>query len=470
MHDALVERTGVTYDPYTPEQQASVVQMIERYIDASETEEENCLVIHSFRHMIEICRQFKLMIKRARQEISVVKEEALAGMMSQQYVATMEGRAGTTTDLHSNIQYSSDSKLIEDFHSQTAMVGELDYSKSKGFPLGVANPESRPQHGINMQYMSSKTASMPTNTSSYSTKDGKERYYSPSLPQKSSDNKGKTSLVMDLNQTKLPSSNLTNLQTDTQTQGIFKTPFSSQNPSSMFTSFINTDGDQYFHDFQQMKLKLKSFRQQIKNTINELNDIKLQIDSYHNEIEKRKQARIILLRQSGLKIGETEDIVDEEEFQLMKQLRETKNHYKEQYDNLQELKMNSNQTQEYVEKCREILSIKFNEWCRNGLLSTSDSMVLNDGYHDNNIILSPQKSQALRTTNVIPSSYDENPLNHTVDQLDDQEAFDRLEESRVIANDPDSLAFFNANKTRRALQTQNLTAIRNMQRTKRLPL
>jgi kinesin family protein 6/9 len=37
MHDALVERTGVTYDPYTPEQQASVVQMIERYIDASET-------------------------------------------------------------------------------------------------------------------------------------------------------------------------------------------------------------------------------------------------------------------------------------------------------------------------------------------------------------------------------------------------------------------------------------------------
>ena len=41
------------------------------------------------------------------------------------------------------------------------------------------------------------------------------------------------------------------------------------------------------------------------------------------------------------------------------------------------------------------------------------------------------------------------------DQLDDQEAFDRLEIDKVLANDPDSLAFFNAQKVRRANITQN---------------
>ena len=55
-----------------------------------------------------------------------------------------------------------------------------------------------------------------------------------------------------------------------------------------------------------------------------------------------------------------------------------------------------------------------------------------------------------------------------MDQLDDQEAFDRLEEERVLANDPDSLAFFHAQKTRRALKTQNSTEIKNMQKNKRL--
>ena len=39
------------------------------------------------------------------------------------------------------------------------------------------------------------------------------------------------------------------------------------------------------------------------------------------------------------------------------------------------------------------------------------------------------------------------------DKLDDQEAFDKLEMERVAAQDPDALAFFRAQKTRRATAT-----------------
>ena len=53
------------------------------------------------------------------------------------------------------------------------------------------------------------------------------------------------------------------------------------------------------------------------------------------------------------------------------------------------------------------------------------------------------------------------------DKLDDQEAFDKLEMERVAAQDPDALAFFRAQKTRRATATQNRSHLRQLHRNKR---
>jgi hypothetical protein len=53
------------------------------------------------------------------------------------------------------------------------------------------------------------------------------------------------------------------------------------------------------------------------------------------------------------------------------------------------------------------------------------------------------------------------------DELDDQEAFDKMEVDRILSNDPESLAFFNAQKTRRANITQNGGTLRQLQKNKR---
>ena len=53
------------------------------------------------------------------------------------------------------------------------------------------------------------------------------------------------------------------------------------------------------------------------------------------------------------------------------------------------------------------------------------------------------------------------------DKLDDQEQFDKLEMERIASQDPDALAFFRAQKTRRANLTQNRTQLRQMHRNKR---
>jgi len=100
--------------------------------------------------------------------------------------------------------------------------------------------------------------------------------------------------------------------------------------------------------------------------------------------------------------------------------------------------------QDNVEDSKSDLNSKFSSWC------------------NANMEASTQFEGGMSGTMDTTQGGDDN-----ADQLDDQEAFDRLEVQRVLAVDPDSLAFFNAQKTRRANITQNSTNIRQMQKNKR---
>lgn len=51
--------------------------------------------------------------------------------------------------------------------------------------------------------------------------------------------------------------------------------------------------------------------------------------------------------------------------------------------------------------------------------------------------------------------------------MDDQEMFERMEVDRVMDQDPSSLAFFLAQKTRRANITQNMASLKMMRKNKR---
>ncbi|KAE9085217.1 hypothetical protein PF007_g21226 [Phytophthora fragariae] len=62
MHDALVERPAVVYDEHTPEQKHQLLQMVRRYIDAPTQEmEDEALRLTSVNEIRELFRQFKLL-------------------------------------------------------------------------------------------------------------------------------------------------------------------------------------------------------------------------------------------------------------------------------------------------------------------------------------------------------------------------------------------------------------------------
>lgn len=402
MHDALVERTGVNYEPYTPEQQTAIAQMLDRYIDAKEADEEDILNINSYRQMLEVCKQFKKMVLVTRTEVVNARNEAMTAMSTRPATG---GFGGTTGD------FAADTKIAEDYDPSAPTVGEKDKSRT-GFGLGVASADARPSTGIDgiPRSAEAKTPATPMGGSilkkqSSPTKQGKVDF-------SASGTRGEMAT--------------------TQLEG----------QGALFDSYVrnNVEGKQLFAEFSEAKSNVKEVKSRIRELTQSVNGAKSSIDTCQREIEVRKQSRIEMLRKSGLKASETEDIVDEDEFKLMKDLREAKRTYKNGFEQISKYKTSLASFQNNVDNCKAELNAKFSAWCNNNMES---SLNMND-------------TGATQFENTGPD-----------DQLDDQEAFDRLEVQRVLANDPDSLAFFNAQKTRRANITQNNTNIRQMQKNKR---
>jgi hypothetical protein len=368
--------------------------MLERYVEAPEVEEEEIIQVNSFRQMLEICKQFKKMVLNSRSETQAAQEMAMHGGMQMDTMGrptTGEGIGGEGMD---------DTRIADGFDPTTADFVGTSESKAGGFSLGAAHSDSRPIGGVEgAQIYAKKTAGPGSPQGAPSPKRGGGSIASP-----------KNDFAADF--------------------GASNMGGSSPTARALFESYAKGDGSDIYEKFVDAKAELKDLRQRSKEQGSAINSAKAMIDDLQDEIESRKRSRIELLRKSGLKSSETEDIVDEEEFRLMKELREAKRTYKNGFERLQKLKAAISDTQMRVARVRDEFASSF---------------------------MVRQNDQAYDGANAAGN-----------DQLDDQEAFDRLEMQRVVDNDPDSLAFFNANKTRRALQTQNSSNIKNLQKNKRI--
>ena len=394
MHDALVERTGVAYEPFTPEQQQGVVNMLERYVAAEEAEEEDILAINSFRDMLEVCKQFKKMVLRGRQEVDDARLEA------QQAALEGPGRPLTGGDF-TQADFVAESKMAGDFDPETPMVGET--LGAKGFSMGTAAADSRPANALELG-AESKFGGTDTGT-----------YGSPQRAEAKGGMSPTRSVYPDSpgGDTKASASD-----------------FAPPGQGGAFDAFVRGEGATLYKEFLGRRANVKEIRMKMKVCTTQVNDAKRDIDRYQADIAERKQIRIETLTKSGLKANETEDIVDAEEFELMKQLKEVKRSYKNAYEQLSRLRGQLSEVQANATSAKEALAESFSQ------------------------------AQALAASAGFDAAGPD-------DELDDQEAFDRLEVQRVMESDPDSLAFFHAQKTRRANKTQNMTNIMQIKKNKR---
>lgn len=367
MHDALVERTGVVYDPFTPEQQSGISGIVERFIDAKEESEEDVISFVSVRQMMEICKQFKRLVLQTRGEVDAAREETASIAHSVVYGSSSRG-----VDKTGDFGLTAETKLADDYDPRKqSYVGVAEQNKG-GFPLGVAASHSRPLQGLDIvTYAESKFGTKASSSIA------KESNKSPNSPL----GMGRSELNV----------------------GSMQSPvFAGDDQAVMFENFSNNEGAELHGAFVDAKNLIRTLRANTKDLSTAVNSAKSSIDDLQRKMQVRKESRIEMLKRSGFKASEAEDIVDEEELSLMRDLKEAKRAYKSSYEMFHRQKDQLDEAQNRAEAAKTNLTSAFLSW-------TSAKAGENEYY---------------------PESLDGS------DQLDNQESFDKMETQRVLSRFP----------------------------------
>lgn len=416
MHDALVERSAIVYDEHTPEQKRALQQMVRRYIDApTQTIEDEILRLTSVHEIRELFRQFKLLVKSSGLELKDPEAE-LTGLADTTPSSTFltsgsEGslRAKKMTGSCNNLDVQATLN-----HSDGELVGEEEPG-AVGFSFGLVPGSARPSSidfGKTTMYRKAEEVGAESKKllkSLIST----DKEFSRVSTTLRDDCKGK-----DREDYSNPR------QTD-------ETPnFEIGAKNNAFQHFRTIGhGRDLWQSLQSDKDKLLDAKQIVKQLTRRVNGSKAQIDTVRAQLdEKRKErggedGRAQKLTNGGRK--DLEEVVDEEEFILMTAEREAKREYRSLFGELKDAKAELDFARRSVELARRRLVREFEDWF-------------------------DQEGQLYGWS----KSSNEELIRFKEDKLDDGEKFDQMEEERTRAQDPDSLAFFQAQKKMR--QQSNL--------------
>jgi hypothetical protein len=209
-------------------------------------------------------------------------------------------------------------------------------------------------------------------------------------------------------------------------------------------NFVKNDeeGAHLFAQYTQAKKSAKDLRTKVRNLTMDVNASKIDIDRFNQDVDQRKHVRIAQAKQAKHSAGD--DIVDGEEMRLVKELKDAKQCYRNNFEQLSNKRKELQAIQQDVEHFKSQLVNCWQQWLQNSNASVQKSLDFSSDIYNMDGL-----------------------QQHNIDEMDDQEAFDKLEAERVMSNDPDSLAFFTAQKTRRANLTQSGGNIKMLQKNKR---
>ncbi|KAL3670369.1 hypothetical protein V7S43_004678 [Phytophthora oleae] len=425
MHDALVERTAVVYDEHTPEQKLQLLQMVRRYIDAPTQElEDEALRLTSVYEIRELFRQFKSLFKSSGLD-STRSSSGINGSGSHgagnANTSTRAGSAGSSASRTQTSAGSRDDHRIHATHSPNGkeLVGEEEPG-AVGFPIGLVPGAARPSTmdtGKDKTYRgtansggTSPTANGQRSPSASRSPSGTEL---PGVSDNNEDDRGD-----DEGGRYSPGKGENALAQDPETRA--------KNDAFQFYRSAGP-GRKLHQNLQDEKDKLFDAKQRIKQVTRRVNAAKTQIDSVRAQLEDKRNQRGNRDGSGAYKgakpVQERDEVVDEEEFILMTAEREAKRDYRSLFGDLKDAKAELEFSLRSVELLRRRLVREFEEWYDEE--GHAHALSKNSGAFDAFSRLSKD------------------------DKLDDGEKFDQMEVDRVRAQDPDSLAFFQAQKKMR---------------------
>lgn len=184
------------------------------------------------------------------------------------------------------------------------------------------------------------------------------------------------------------------------------------NRTEEFESFKRGRGAEMNKTFIENKAVLRDKRKNARDAAIELNSIKEMIDEAKLKLDAK-----LAERSSGEHYDPNSEnvVIDEEEFELLKLMKQLKAAYRVQFGQLKTTRSEIEYCSRLVDQCRQRLMIEFEQWFENsyGQIDIADP----------------------------------NNANLVEDVIDIGEKFDRLQSERMSHEDPDSLPYYNARKT-----------------------
>ena len=126
-----------------------------------------------------------------------------------------------------------------------------------------------------------------------------------------------------------------------------------------YLEFKSTEGKQIEDNILVSREEIKEKRVKTKFITQKINTLKKQIDTLKEKLDKKEEERKLEARvKNNEELFEDDDmptdlIIDEEELMMLKEVKELKRDYRENYSTLKVLKQDINNTQETIDTSKE---------------------------------------------------------------------------------------------------------------------
>mmetsp|Transcript_592 Transcript_592/g.1371 ORF Transcript_592/g.1371 Transcript_592/m.1371 type:complete len:726 (-) Transcript_592:79-2256(-) len=181
------------------------------------------------------------------------------------------------------------------------------------------------------------------------------------------------------------------------------------NRQEAFASWKATLGHEYEVAFEKNRAELKEKRAEMKEAMLAANNRKRDIDDAKERLERKQQD------QDQEDAARDEELIDEEEYALIRRMKESKQHYREAFEKHRLLKMDVMQIENLMQRCKGKLVQSFEEW-----------------YEQNYSQLQRSSDAAFKDA--------------SGERYDPEETFNMMQAERLETQHPDALAYLKARR------------------------
>ncbi|NWU58514.1 KIF9 protein, partial [Dromas ardeola] len=390
MHDSLVNRSLVTYDPLTDVQRAEIKSQLRKYIKGDIDE----IDIVNFRQVQEVLKQFKLVVSQQEREVEA--------RLRSKYVLIDKNDFAAVAALQKEGVVDVDGYLVQEEDGQASGTRTAPFSSRDGGKKKPRKSNEQPKKERIGSFLSGRDVDV-------------------FLPSKSQVMVSTKDLGV-----KEAARNHDTAHTDAELSKSAPVE-DSQRPSSppskpvAFEQFKEEGGSEINRIFKENKSILLARKKRSSTVAQRINFIKREIESIKKTLEAQKQER---WQQGEYVDDKGQIIIDEEEFLLIMKLKDLKEEYRSAYAELQDLKAEIQYCQHLVDQCRNKLISEFEIWYSESFLIPKDVQ------------------EALKPGgNIRPGMI---PINRVMClEEDEQERFEQMQETKLPAC-PASVSFYKA--------------------------